>query len=251
MKGTIGLDIGGTKILGALFDEKGAIVKRVKKKTKADKGIETVRTQILKLLDQLTEDEDLQLQGIGAGAPGIILEGKTVRFSPNIPFRNENLAELIQAGYDVPFVVGNDVNVAMFGEWQRGKYQEKRNVIGLFIGGVSVVMGIGGGTLSVPTFTLFGMEIRRAVGTAAAIGLVIAIPGTIGFAASGWGEAGLPVGSVGYVNLIGFALVAPLSMALAPLGAKLAHTIPRSWLSRAFALFLGVTGARMLWSLLG
>jgi uncharacterized membrane protein YfcA len=129
--------------------------------------------------------------------------------------------------------------------------QPGRSLIGLFIGGVSVLMGIGGGTLSVPTFTLFGMEIRRAVGTAAAIGLIIAIPGAIGFALSGWGEAGLPVGSVGYVNLVGFALVAPLSMSLAPVGAKLAHTIPRIWLSRAFALFLGITGARMLWSLVG
>ena len=123
------------------------------------------------------------------------------------------------------------------------------DALGVFIGGVSVVMGIGGGTLSVPTFRLFGMEIRRAVGTAAAIGLVIAVPGAIGFAVSGLGVDGLPVGSVGYVNLIGFALVAPLSMALAPVGARLAHTIPRVWLSRAFAVFLGITGVRMLLSL--
>lgn len=125
-----------------------------------------------------------------------------------------------------------------------------RDVIGFLIGGISVVMGIGGGTLSVPTFTLFGIEIRRAVGTAAAIGLIIAIPGAIGFALSGLGEDGLPPGSVGYVNLVGFVLVAPLSMSLAPLGAKLAHTIARVWLARAFALFLGITGARMIWSLL-
>jgi uncharacterized membrane protein YfcA len=124
-----------------------------------------------------------------------------------------------------------------------------RDLIGFLIGGISVVMGIGGGTLSVPTFTLFGMEIRRAVGTAAAIGLIIAVPGTIGFALAGRGEAGLPPFSIGYVNLVGFALVAPLSMSLAPLGAKLAHTIPRIWLARAFALFLGITGVRMLLSL--
>lgn len=124
-----------------------------------------------------------------------------------------------------------------------------RDAIGLLIGAISVVMGIGGGTLSVPTLTLFGVPIRRAVGTAAAIGLIIAVPGAIGFAVAGWGAAGLPPGSLGYVNLIGFALVAPLSMSLAPLGAKLAHTIPRIWLSRAFALFLAITGVRMLASL--
>ncbi len=124
-----------------------------------------------------------------------------------------------------------------------------RDGIGAIIGGISVMMGIGGGTLSVPIFTLYGLPVRRAVGTAAAIGLVIAIPGTIGFAASGWGKEGLPPGSLGYVNLIGFALIAPLSMAFAPLGARLAHAIPNVWLARTFALFLAATSIRMLTSL--
>ncbi len=121
--------------------------------------------------------------------------------------------------------------------------------IGTVIGGVSVVMGIGGGTLSVPTFTLFSMPIKKAVGTAAAIGLIIAVPGAIGFAVAGWGNEALPPASLGYVNLVGFALIAPLSMALAPVGAKLAHALPAVWLSRAFALFLAATGIRMLFSL--
>ena len=119
--------------------------------------------------------------------------------------------------------------------------QPGRSIIGAFIGAISVMMGIGGGTLSVPIFSLCNVPIRRAVGTAAAIGLIIALPGTIGFAAAGWGLEGLPPGSLGYVNLIGFAMVAPLSMALAPLGAKLAHSIPGVWLSRTFALFLAAT----------
>lgn len=124
-----------------------------------------------------------------------------------------------------------------------------RDGIGAVIGSISVMMGIGGGTLSVPIFTLYGLPVRRAVGTAAAMGLVIAVPGTIGFAISGWGEAGLPPGSVGYVNLIGFALIAPLSIALAPYGANLAHTIPNVWLARIFAIFLAATSIRMLTSL--
>ncbi|MCF3936542.1 sulfite exporter TauE/SafE family protein [Acuticoccus sp. M5D2P5] len=128
--------------------------------------------------------------------------------------------------------------------------QPWRSFIGLFIGGFSVVMGIGGGTLSVPILTLCNIPIRRAVGTAAAIGLFIAVPGAIGFALAGWGEPGLPPGSLGYVNLIGFALIAPLSMALAPYGAKLAHTIPNEWLSRAFAIFLAATSIRMGMSLM-
>ena len=127
--------------------------------------------------------------------------------------------------------------------------QPVRSLIGFIIGGFSVVMGIGGGTLSVPIFSLSGMEIRRAVGTAAAIGLLIALPGATGFAITGRGEPGLPQGSLGYVNLIGFALIAPLSMLLAPVGARLAHTIPQAWLSRVFALFLALTSIRMLMSL--
>lgn len=124
-----------------------------------------------------------------------------------------------------------------------------RQGIGFGIGAFSVVMGIGGGTLSVPIFSLFGMDVRRAVGTAAAIGLIIAVPGTIGFALQGLDVPNLPPASIGYVNLIGFALIAPLSMSLAPVGARIAHKIPRVWLSRAFAIFLAATSIRMLLSL--
>ena len=119
-------------------------------------------------------------------------------------------------------------------------------VIGLF----SVMMGIGGGTLTVPILSAFNYPIRRAVGTASAIGLIIAVPGTIGFIASGIGEAGLPPFSLGYANIVGFALIVPATMVSAPWGAKIAHAIKPEWLRKAFALFLFVTAARMFWSLL-
>src|SRR5262249_20127775 len=77
------------------------------------------------------------------------------------------------------------------------------------IGGVSTMMGIGGGTVGVPTMTLCGVPIHRAVGTAAAFGTIISIPGTIGAMVLGWGAAGLPPYSLGYVNLLGFVLIAP------------------------------------------
>lgn len=124
-----------------------------------------------------------------------------------------------------------------------------RTAIGVVIGAISTMMGIGGGSLAVPTFTLCGVPIRRAVGTAAAIGLIIAVPATIGFAVGGWDAPNLPVGSLGYVNAIGFVLIAPLSTLCAPLGARLAHTIPQEWLSRLFALFLAITAVRMFMSL--
>lgn len=118
-------------------------------------------------------------------------------------------------------------------------------IAGVFVGLISAMMGIGGGTLSVPILTAFGFDIRRAVGTASAIGFIIAIPGTVGYAIAGWNAAGLPAGSVGYVNLIALVALIPLTMLVAPLGAKAAHVIPRRMLSYSFAAFLGITSLRM------
>ncbi|MBO6755138.1 MAG: sulfite exporter TauE/SafE family protein [Roseibium sp.] len=125
-----------------------------------------------------------------------------------------------------------------------------KETLGVMIGGVSVMMGIGGGTLGVPTLTLFGYPIRKAVGTAAAIGLIIAIPGTLLSIYFGLGVEDRPPFSLGYVNLIGFALIIPASTYAAPLGAKIAHTIDPSKLKLVFALFLGFTGLRMLYDVL-
>ena len=122
--------------------------------------------------------------------------------------------------------------------------------IGGGIGGFSVMMGIGGGTLSVPILTAFAVPIRRAVGTAAAIGVLIAVPGGVGFALSGWDTPGLPPLSLGYVNLIGFALITPVSVLSAPLGARLAHSLPPTAVRLFFAGFLLATAVRMSWDLL-
>lgn len=124
-----------------------------------------------------------------------------------------------------------------------------RHGIGGFIGTVSAMMGIGGGTVGVPILSAFGAPMRAAVATASAFGIIIAVPATIGFVWAGWGNALLPPFSVGYVNLIGFALIVPTSMLAAPWGVKLAHSIPPLLLKRLFAAFLAVTSARMIWSL--
>lgn len=124
-----------------------------------------------------------------------------------------------------------------------------KHLIAVIIGGFSTMMGIGGGTLSVPTLTLFNFPIKRAVGTASALGLVIAIPGTIGFLYSGIGMPNRPPLSIGYVSLIGFALIVPATMLAAPWGARMAHAMSTKWLRRAFALFLAITSARMFYSL--
>lgn len=121
-----------------------------------------------------------------------------------------------------------------------------RWALGLIVGSISSLMGIGGGTLSVPLLSLFKYPIRRAVGTAAAIGLLISIPGAIGAFASGLGNPDLPPFSLGFVNLLAFVVLVPVTGAVAPYGARLAHTIKPARLRYAFALFLLFNSANML-----
>ncbi|WNC69514.1 sulfite exporter TauE/SafE family protein [Thalassotalea nanhaiensis] len=115
------------------------------------------------------------------------------------------------------------------------------------IGGLSSMMGIGGGTLSVPVLTLMNQPIHRAVGSAAFIGLLISIPGTIGFIVSGFNDPRLPPGSFGYVNLIGFALISPVTVWAAPIGAKIAHSLDKRHLSTLFGGFLFIVACRMIY----
>jgi len=114
------------------------------------------------------------------------------------------------------------------------------------IGAVSSMMGIGGGTLSVPTMTLLGEPVHRAVGTAALLGLWIAAPATLGYLLAQPGEGPLPPWTLGYVSLPGLALIAPITWAVAPLGARLAHSLDRRKLTAAFGVFLFVVAMRML-----
>ena len=115
------------------------------------------------------------------------------------------------------------------------------------IGCFSSMMGIGGGTFSVMTLTLFNEPIHRAVGTAALFGLIISLPGTVGFIATGWGDVRLPPGSLGYVNLVGFALIAPATVLTAPIGAKIAHDLSQKRLGMFFGAFLLVVSLRMFY----
>ena len=119
------------------------------------------------------------------------------------------------------------------------------STIAAVIGAISAMMGIGGGTLSVPVLNLFGVPIHRSVGTAAGFGLVIAVPGTLGFIVGGWNNPLLPEFSLGYVNWLGFLLIVPATVLTVPAGAKLAHSLSQTGLRRAFALFLGITAIRM------
>jgi uncharacterized membrane protein YfcA len=113
------------------------------------------------------------------------------------------------------------------------------------IGVVSTLMGIGGGSMSVPAMTLMSRPIHLAVGTSALLGLVIAVPAATGYVIAGWQNELLPAWSLGFVSLIGFALIAPTTVLFAPVGARIAHALSRRWLSRLFGLFLLVVAIRM------
>lgn len=114
------------------------------------------------------------------------------------------------------------------------------------IGILAALIGIGGGSLTVPYLSLRGISMREAVGTAAAAGMPIAWAGAIGFMLAGYGQPQLPPWSLGYVSLSGFVGIAAASVLTAPVGARLAHTLPPAVLKRAFAAMLCVIGLTML-----
>jgi len=124
-------------------------------------------------------------------------------------------------------------------------------VAGLGIGGVSALVAIGGGSLSVPFMTWCNVKVQNAIGTSAAIGLPIAIAGTVGYLVNGWGASGTPPLTLGYIYLPALVLVSGVSMFFAPLGAKLAHRLPVATLKKVFAGVLMLLCAKMLHSLFG
>ena len=118
--------------------------------------------------------------------------------------------------------------------------------VGSGIGAVSSLVGIGGGLLSVPFMVWCNLTVHDAIGTSAAIGFPIAIAGTIGYIVNGLQVPGLPPYSLGYVYLPALAGIVAASVLTAPLGARLAHSLPVEKLKRVFALFLFVMGIKML-----
>jgi uncharacterized membrane protein YfcA len=121
---------------------------------------------------------------------------------------------------------------------------------GVAAGGISALMGIGGGTVCVPVLSFLGYDIRRAVGTSAALGLVIGLPATVIYVLTGLGVPDRPPLSLGYVNLPAFALIVPFTTVFAKVGARIAHAIPMRALRVCFGIFLGLTSVRMAYDLL-
>ncbi len=114
------------------------------------------------------------------------------------------------------------------------------------IGGVSALVAIGGGTLTVPFLTWCNVRLPVAIGTSAAVGLPIALAGALGYMLNGWGAEGLPANTLGYVYWPAVLAVASVSYFTAPVGARLAHRLPVKWLKRLFALLLIGLAVEML-----
>lgn len=139
------------------------------------------------------------------------------------------------------------------GRWNLGTEMPGRAIdrgVGWLIGTVSALIGIGGGVQLTTYMTLYGRKIHQAVATGAGVGPIIAIPGALGYVWAGWDQASLlPPGSLGYVSLLGVAIVGPASVFAAPIGVRVAHGLPRRTLEVAFALFLMLMAIRFLISL--
>ena len=121
---------------------------------------------------------------------------------------------------------------------------------GFGVGLAASLMGISGGSMSNMILTLHGKPIHNAVATSAAVGVPITIAGTIGYMLAGLPQQALmPPLSIGFVSLIGFALMAPVASLTAPYGARLAHALPKRRLEIAFGVFLLLASLRFLLSL--
>ena len=118
--------------------------------------------------------------------------------------------------------------------------------VGFAIGGISALVAIGGGTMSVPFLTWCNVKVQHAIATSAAIGVPIAVAGALGYAMSGWNEPDLPAYSVGYVYLPAVLLISVVSVFTAPIGAKLSHTLPVHLLKKIFAVVLLLLAIKML-----
>lgn len=184
---------------------------------------------------------------------GVIMGGFVARFAPETLFKTVFVAVATVSavkllGARESWRLGSDIpgNVVM-------------RIYGWLIGVLSSLMGIGGGQLSSLFMTFYGRPIHQAVATSSGLGPLIAVPGAISYIFAGWGKAAAypdvtllqwPY-ALGFVSLLGMILIFPASMITAPMGARLAHALPKRRLEIAFGLFLLTIALRFLWSMVG
>ena len=144
-KYNICLDVGGTKVLGAIFNEKDEIIYRLKKRSKSGgNAAADVEKVIIDVVEEMIRESGIdrkELNAIASCAPGVIdQENGIVLFTPNLPWKDYDIAGAMQKKLGVPFRVGNDVNLGVLGEYHFGAARGYKNIVGLFVG-----TGMGGG----------------------------------------------------------------------------------------------------------
>ncbi len=137
-------------------------------------------------------------------------------------------------------------NPARFALCDEVPHQPWSGMMGMIFGIIATLMGIGGAVMNVPYMSLCKVPMHKAVGTAAALGLAVSVPGLIGFMIIGWNAENLPPFSLGYINLVVWAIIIPFSVLMAPVGVKLAHSMPVDRLRKVFAVLLVIIAFRML-----
>ncbi len=123
------------------------------------------------------------------------------------------------------------------------------NLASVIVGIVSALVGVGGGVMTIPLMSMCNVPMRNAIGTSAALGLPIAVAGTVGFIITGLGKDHLPAFSVGYLYLPALIGIVIGTLVTVPWGAKMAHTLPVAQLKKIFAVILFILATRMLWTL--
>jgi glucokinase len=162
---TMGLDIGGTKVLGGVVDPGGDVLALARRDTPADDAAKMLR-QILEVVGELADAQEVDAIGIGA-AGWIDAKRSTVLFSPNLAWRNEPLREEVQQYVQVPVVVENDANVAAWAEFQFGAAADANDSMIM----ITIGTGVGGAIV-------FGGElVRGSHGIAGELGHMLAVPG--------------------------------------------------------------------------
>ena len=141
------LDVGGTKVLGAIFNEKDKIIYRLKKRSKSGGSASAdVEKVIISVVEEMIKESGIdrkKLNAVASCAPGVIDQEKgIVLFTPNLPWRNYDMAGAMRKQCGVPFYVGNDVNLGVLGEYHFGAGKGFRNIVGFFVG-----TGMGGGLI--------------------------------------------------------------------------------------------------------
>ena len=141
------LDVGGTKVLGAIFNEKDEIIYRLKKRSKSEgEGSADVEKVIISVVEEMIKESGIdrsEINAIASCAPGVIDQARgIVLFTPNLPWRDYDIATAMRKRFGVPFFVGNDVNLGVLGEYKFGAAQGYRNIVGFFPG-----TGLGGGLI--------------------------------------------------------------------------------------------------------